>query len=68
MPTPIDPPSFPPLCDAAVLALNDLLEELLLNFQNHYFAQLPRAYYDRQPRHDHSNKQLSLPLQEEPPF
>jgi hypothetical protein len=68
MSAPTDPLHFPPLCDAAVLAIHDLLEELLLNFQNRYFAQLHRAYYESQPCNDPFNPQLSLPLQEDPPF
>jgi hypothetical protein len=66
--TPPDPLHFPPLCDEAVLAIHDLLEEILLNFQNHYFSQLHRTYYESRPRHDPFNPQLSLPLQDEPPF
>ncbi len=68
MSTPTDPLHFPPLCDEAVLAIHDLLEELLLNFQNRYFAQLHHAYYESQSRHDPFSPQLSLPLHEEPPF
>jgi hypothetical protein len=64
-----DPLHFPPLCDEAVLAIHDLLEEILLNFENRYFAQLRDAYYDSQPRHDPFSAQLSLPLHDEdPPF
>jgi hypothetical protein len=68
MATSTDPMHFPPLCDEAVLAIHDLLEDLLLNFQNRYFAQLHRAYYENQPRRDPFDPQLSLPLQDEPPF
>ena len=69
MPTSPDPLRLPPLCDAAVLAIHDLLQELLLHFENHYFAQLRREYYEPQPQRDPFNLQLSLPLQdEEPPF
>jgi hypothetical protein len=47
-----DPLRFPPLCDEAVLAVNDWLEQFLIDFQNHYFAQLRRAQYEAWPRHD----------------
>jgi hypothetical protein len=40
MSTAEDPLRFPPLCDAAVLAVSDWLEPFLIDFQNHYFAQL----------------------------
>jgi hypothetical protein len=63
-----DPLRFPPLCDEAVLAVNDWLEQFLIDFQNHYFAQLRRAQYEASPRHDPFNQQLSLLLPEDPPF
>lgn len=44
---PTEPFDFPELPDEAVLAINDLLEELYRRFQNHYFAQMHRCYHDR---------------------
>ena len=37
---------FPELCDELVVVLNNFLEELLTQFQNHYFAQMHRYYAD----------------------
>lgn len=54
--------SFPELPDEAVLALNDFLEDLYTRFQNHYFAQMHRAYHDRR-----KDDQIPLPL-DDPPF
>ena len=68
MSAPEDPPRFPPLCDEAVLLVNDWLEQFLTDFQNHYFAQLRRAQLEAWPPRDPFNPQLSLPLSEDPPF
>jgi hypothetical protein len=59
---------FPELSDEAVLALERLIEELYHSFQNHYFAQLHRCSYPAVPQHDPFNDQMSLPLQDDPPF
>jgi len=61
-----DPFRFPELSDDAVIALNDFLEQLSTDFQNHYFAQMHRhdAYRAESGRY---NGQLSLPLRD-PPF
>jgi hypothetical protein len=60
-----DPFRFPELPDDAVIALNDFLEQLYTDFQNHYFAQMHRHDADRDEPHRY-NDQLSLPLH--PPF
>ncbi len=56
-----EPFDFPDLPDEAVIAINEFLEEFCRRFDNHYFAQLHRYYYER-PR-----QQISLPLND-PPF
>jgi hypothetical protein len=58
--------AFPELCDEAVLALNDFLEQFYTHFQNHYFAQMHRYYADL-PRPDRYHDQMPLPL-DDPPF
>jgi hypothetical protein len=58
---PFDPFGFPDLPDAAVIAINDFIEEFYWRFQNHYFAQMHRCDYER-PR-----EQMPLPLRD-PPF
>jgi hypothetical protein len=50
---------FPELCDELVVVLNNFLEELLTQFQNHYFSDLPKP--------DHHTDQMPLPL-DDPPF
>jgi hypothetical protein len=57
---------FPQLCDEAVVALNNFLEEFYTHFQNHYFAQMHRYHADL-PEPDHYNDQMPLPL-DNPPF
>lgn len=57
---------FPELPDAAVIAVNDFIEELYHRFQNHYFVQIRRYYADRR-NPDDSNDQNALPL-DDPPF
>jgi hypothetical protein len=57
---------FPELCDEAVLALNNFLEEFYTHFQNHYFAQMHQYYADL-PKPDRYGDQMSLPL-DDPPF
>lgn len=57
---------FPELCDEAVVALNNFLEEFYTHFQNHYFAQMHRYYADL-PEPDRYGDQMSLPL-DDPPF
>jgi len=44
---PTEPFDFPELPDEAVIAINNLLEEIYRRFQNHYFAQMHRYYHDR---------------------
>jgi len=57
---------FPELCDELVVVLNNFLEELLIQFQNHYFAQMHRYYADL-PKPDRFADQMPLPL-DDPPF
>ena len=57
---------FPELCDELVVVLHNLLEELLTQFQNHYFAQIHRYYAELPQPHRHTD-QMPLPL-EDPPF
>jgi hypothetical protein len=57
---------FPELCDELVVVLNNFLEELLTQFQNHYFSQMHRYYADL-PKPDHHTDQMPLPL-DDPPF
>ena len=59
---------FPELSDEAVLALESLIEELYHRFQNHYFSQLHRCSYPGVLQRDHSDDQLCLPLEDDPPF
>lgn len=59
---------FPELNDEAVLALEHFLEDFYNSFQNHYFAQLHCHDYPNTPQRDPFNNQLSLPLDEDPPF
>lgn len=60
------PSRFPELPDDAVIALNDFLEQLYTDFQNHYFSQMHRHDADRIDS-DRYNNQLALPLRD-PPF
>ena len=57
---------FPELCDELVVVLHNLLEELLTQFQNHYFAQIERYYADLRTTDRHTD-QMPLPL-DDPPF
>jgi hypothetical protein len=57
---------FPELCDELVVVLNNFLEELVTQFQNHYFAQLHRYYADL-PKPGRHTDQMPLPL-DDPPF
>lgn len=41
-----NPFAFPELPDEAVAAVNEWLESLYTDFQNHYYAQLHRWYHD----------------------
>jgi hypothetical protein len=67
--------TFPDLPDEAVIALHDFLELFTIGFQNHYFTQLRRAYYDppsatcdpRQPPSACDPDPQILPL-DDPPF
>jgi hypothetical protein len=59
---------FPELSDEAVLALEHFIEDLYNSFQNHYFAQLHRHDYPSTLQRDPFNDQLSLPLDDDPPF
>ena len=43
---------FPELPNAAVVALNDFLEDFYTAFQNHYCVQLRRRYYAQRPDDD----------------
>ena len=52
--------------DEAVIAMNDLLEELYPRFQNHYFAQMHRNNHDP-PASEPDLDQIPLPLPD-PPF
>ena len=61
-----DPLTFPELPDEAVAALSDLLDVFYVRFQDHYFDQLHRYYYDW-PEPDRYNDQIALPL-DDPPF
>ncbi len=56
---------FPEMDDELVIALNTLMEELLTQFQNHYFAQIHRYYTVAKP--DRHTDQMPLPL-DDPPF
>ena len=60
---PFDPFDFPDLPDEAVVAI---LTEFLTRFQDHYFAQMHRYYYDR-PEENRDYPQMTLPLSD-PPF
>ena len=53
---------FPELPDAAVVALNDFLEDFYTAFQNHYFVQLHRGYHAQRPDDDQP------PLTHDPSF
>ena len=57
---------FPELCDELVVVLHNLLEELLTQVQNHYFAQIARYYVDLRTPDRHTD-QMRLPL-DDPPF
>jgi hypothetical protein len=64
--------AFPELPDAAVIAVNDFIEEFYTRFQNHYFAQMHR--YDRERERERGRadldpytSQTALPL-DDPPF
>jgi hypothetical protein len=61
-----DPFQFPELPDEAVVALNNFLEELFTQFQNHYFAQMHRYYADL-PEPDRYTNPMTLPM-DDPPF
>lgn len=61
-----NPFAFPELPDEAVAAINEYLESLCTDFQNHYFTQLHRWYHDLDQRRRTSVDQPS-PL-ENPPF
>lgn len=61
-----DPFAFPQLSDAAVIAIDDFLEQFYTHFQNHYFAQIHRYYADV-PDQARYHDQMLLPL-DDPPF
>jgi hypothetical protein len=58
--------NFPDLPDEVVIAINELIEEFYVRFQNRYFAQMHRFYHD-QPIPDRDHDQMPLPL-DDPPF
>ena len=59
-------PDFPELSDEAVVAIENFLEDFYIRFQNHYFAQMHRYYYDH-PAANPDYPQMTLPLSD-PPF
>jgi hypothetical protein len=52
---------FPELSDEAVVAVERFLEDFYIAFQNHYFAQMHRWYYELA-QHQRDDDQLPLPL------
>ena len=52
---------FPELSDEAVVALERFLEDFYTAFQNHYFAQMHRWYYELAQRRP-DDDQIPLPL------
>ncbi len=59
---------LPSLCDEAVVEIHDFLNEFLLRFESHYFAQIHRFYGEQFDNNHVQPNQTVQPPDEDPPF
>ena len=59
---------LPVLCDEAAVEIHDFLNEFLLRFESHYFAQTHRYYEDAFSNTFVQTSPLVQPPDDDPPF